>query len=101
MEKVASEFNDQQQAWLQKIRSMETELDRLATLNGEIASRIGNSERIRQVEHFQNQFIVQKSRLDEMKHNVKIYKSNPGLEDYENYLGGLIDEFKTFAGSVN
>ncbi len=100
METVAELTNDQK-IWLEKIRSMEHELDRLANVNGELAGKIGTADRIRQIEHFQNLFIVQKGRLDEMKHNVKIYKTNPGLEDYEGYFKSILGEFEEFAGSVN
>ena len=101
MENQVKEVTNQKQTWLDEIRAMEHELDNFAAINGNIASAAPDGEVRKQVEHFQNLFIVQKGRLDEMKHSVKVFGADPGLDDYKNYFEQLKTEFSNFSSSWN
>lgn len=57
-------------AWLKSIAFYEGELDILNERLLEIASKNTGEETMAQVEHFQNQFIIQRNNLDELKHQV-------------------------------
>ncbi len=57
-------------AWLKSIAFYEGELDILKERLLEIASKNTGVEVMTQVEHFQNQFIIQRNNLDELKHQI-------------------------------
>lgn len=104
MNQIASELQAEHKVWLDQIRAWERELDTLADVNGEIVGKVDTKEARKKVEHFQNQFIIQKNRLDEMKHNIKIYggnidKGSQEIEEYREYYNTLKGEFDTFSAS--
>lgn len=103
MDNTAPELKTEHQEWLNQIRSWEKELSSFEEVNGEIAARAADQEARKQVEHFQNQFIVQKQRLDQMKHNIKVYGGNPErgsseITEYAQYYQELKNEFDRFSG---
>jgi len=86
---------------LNQIRAWEKELDAMDKENGYNMGRTTLKEDEKKVEHFQNQFIIQKARLDEMKHNIKVYggetaRGGEELKEYGDYLEELRDEFASF-----
>lgn len=94
------------EVWLNQIRAWEKELDAMDQENGHNMEKASTKEERKHVEHFQNQFIIQKDRLDKMKHNIKIYggdaeKGNAELKDYEGYLNELKDEFESFCNKFS
>ncbi len=101
MSQASTETQSQHEAWLNQIRHWESEVNDLESLNGEVAGRSETREFQKKVEHFQNQFIVQKNRLDQMKHNIKIYggdlaKGQTEMDEYAGYFNGLKAEFESF-----
>ncbi len=101
MTETTPEIQIQHDTWLDQIRAWENELEAMDQENGHNMEHAKSKEDRKQVEHFQNQFIVQKGRLDQMKHNIKIYggdtdKGDAELKDYEGYLNELKDEFEAF-----
>ncbi len=62
-------------AWLNSIAFYEGELDILKERLLEIAQKNTAVEVMAQVEHFQNQFIIQQNNLDELKHQVHAHES--------------------------
>ena len=101
MNNTASELTEEHKAWLDKIRGWEKEFESFEEANGTISVSYEGKDVRKQVEHWQNTFIVQKQRLDQMKHNIKIYggnveKGKEELDEYESYLNELKDEFEAF-----
>lgn len=106
MTETTSEIQSQHEVWLNQIRGWERELNAMDQENGHNMERASTKEDRKAVEHFQNQFIVQKGRVDEMKHNVKVYggaeaQVTTDLSEYQNYLNGLKDEFEAFCNKFS
>jgi hypothetical protein len=106
MENAVSELKPEHQGWLDQIRAMEKEIRQMTQRNGEIVAAAADSEARKRVDHFENQFTIQLRRLDQMKHNIKVYGGDldagkKELEDYIHYYGSLKDEFNSFASGFN
>jgi seryl-tRNA synthetase len=56
--------------WLKSIEFYEEELDILEGRLAEIVSKNSGAEARAGAEHFQNQFIVQRNNIDELKHHI-------------------------------
>lgn len=72
--------------WLGKLDFYKDEIVIMRTRLEEIASKNTAKEILAQVEHFQNQLIVQKENIDEIRHAIK---------DHENYLENRVTENAT------
>lgn len=101
MSQVSTELKEEHESWLDQIRNWEKEVGEMERHNGEISGRSESREFLKRVEHFQNQFIVQKNRLDQMKHNIKIYggdlsKGQSEMDDYAGFFAGFRTEFDDF-----
>ena len=106
--------------WASKLNFYRDEIAILKTRLEEIASKNSNKDVLLEVEHFQNQFIIQKNNIDEISHNVKMNEeslqkeinSNPiavdhrkveyhikeknAVESFEKNFNDLRSEFKVF-----
>jgi hypothetical protein len=58
-------------AWLKSVAFYEGEFDSMNERLMEIASKNTGVETMAEVEHFQNQFIIQRNNMDELKHQVR------------------------------
>jgi len=76
-EKIYTQHSENQ-AWANNVAFYRDEIKIMEGRLKEIASRNTSDEVLKQVEHFQNQFIIQKTRLDELKHDINL--SNDFLE---------------------
>jgi ActR/RegA family two-component response regulator len=56
--------------WMNKLKFYKDEISILGNRLGEIASKNNHAEVLTQVEHFQNQFIIQKNNIDEIAHAI-------------------------------
>ena len=56
--------------WLNKIDFYQDDLKIMRHRLEEVAARNTNKSLLAQVEHFQNQFVIQRNELDEMKHAI-------------------------------
>lgn len=107
--------------WISKLKFYVDEITVMKGRLGEIASKNNQSDVLAQVEHFQNQLIVQKNNIDELAHNIKIDENtlekevnkNPvavdhrempshsnekeAVDAFEKNFNELRAEFKTFA----
>lgn len=107
--------------WLSKMKFYADEILVLKNRLGEIASKNSDKEVLAQVEHFQNQLIIQKNNIDEISHSIKMdeealqkeIKDNPTAVDhrkvayhakekeavdaFEKNFNDMRAEFKTFA----
>ena len=81
--KTISELHVEHEKWLKTLSFYDDEI-KILTKNLEDISRQKNSHEVKaEIEHFQNQFILQKEKVDELRHRIK---------DHENYLEHRIDE---------
>lgn len=97
--------NDHQQ-WLKSIDFYDDDLDILEKKLVEIISKNNGQEVMASVEHFQNQFIVQRNNIDELRHSINEHagKVASGVQapagKGENVLDhehdGLKEEFESF-----
>lgn len=66
----ASNIGTESSTWLSSLNFYENELDILENRLAEVASKNTDAEAKAGVEHFQNQFIIQRNNIDELKHTV-------------------------------
>ncbi len=107
--------------WMSKLSFYADEILVLKSRLSEIAGKNNDQEVLAQVEHFQNQFIIQKNNIDEIKHAITIdedhliqeINKNPvavdhrkmpyhaeekdAVESFEKNFNELREEFKHFA----
>jgi len=119
-EKIYSQHADHTE-WLSKLKFYADEISIMKGRLEEIASKNSHQEVLTQVEHFQNQFIIQKNNIDEISHTIKLDESaiekevnkNPvavdhrimpshstekeSVDAFEKNFNELRTEFKTFA----
>lgn len=119
-EKIYTQHADHTE-WLSKMKFYTDEITILKTRLGEIASKNNQKDVLAQVEHFQNQLIIQKNNIDEISHIINVdedlikkeVEKNPvaidhrempshneeknQVEVFEKNFNDLRAEFKTFA----
>jgi peptidoglycan hydrolase CwlO-like protein len=106
MNTITSKLDAEHKEWLNKIRSWESELGEMESENGNIVARTESKDDQKKVEHFQNQILIQKERLDQMKHNIKLYggdldKGTAELKEFGTYYDTFKSEFAEFTSSQN
>lgn len=108
------------QEWLKAIDFYDNELDILEDRLAEIAKKNSSEEALKGVEHFQNQFIIQRNTIDELRHNINEHahkvatdvQAHAGrietqqvkdhdtvreeFESFEKVINDLRDEFKLY-----
>jgi hypothetical protein len=107
--------------WLNKLKFYDDEISILKNRLSQIATKYKEKEVLAQVEHFQNQFIVQQNNIDEISHTINVDEDalksevikNPvavdhrnipyhssekeSIEAFEKNFNELRSEFKNFA----
>ena len=82
--------------YIEELHIMENRLTEVATKNSSIEARAG-------MEHFQNQFIVQKNNIDELKHKIK-EEAHLAFNDASQHAGRVeehrIEEYKTMGAEI-
>ncbi|MFM7472561.1 MAG: hypothetical protein ACKO00_01420, partial [Crocinitomicaceae bacterium] len=69
---------DQHQKHLDYLNRLEFYTEEIAILKerlSEVTLKNTDKEVLKQVEHFQNQFIIQRNNIDELKHTIKIHEN--------------------------
>jgi hypothetical protein len=106
-------------AWINKLKSYKHELVNLEESLAELASKSKKREDLARIEHFQNQFIVQRSNVNDVLHALKmderehvfrlLHKSKTDKQPvsehnprelakiFEKTMGELKEEFSSFA----
>ncbi|MGE0567263.1 MAG: hypothetical protein AB7O73_04885 [Bacteroidia bacterium] len=77
------ELHEEHKEWLSKLAFYKDDLGVMHNRINEVASKNTGSDVLKLVEHFQNQFIIQKNNIDELNHSIK---------DHETYLENRIKE---------
>lgn len=84
--------------WRKGLEFYVDEIDLMESRLEEIASKNTSFEVRQGIEHFQNQFIVQRNNSDELKHEINLYVQKIG-SDMQEHAGhiekGLVDEHNT------
>ncbi len=93
-------------SWMKSLAFCKDELATWQNRLDEVASRNNNSEILKQVEHFQNQFIRQREVIDILNHDLKLADAALAQNAAENPVAsdrrlfeqpeGLKDQFETF-----
>ena len=58
--------------WMSRLAFYKAEIDILKNLLAEVADKNSATDVQKQVEHYQNQFIVQRNNIDLLKHNIQL-----------------------------
>ena len=119
-EKIYTQHTDHTE-WISKLKFYTDEISILKNRLAEIAKKNSHKDVLAQVEHFQNQFIVQKNNIDEISHAIKMdeariqkeidinptasdhrkteghSKEKESVEDFEKNFTALRAAFKKFA----
>lgn len=119
-EKIYTQHGENME-WSNKLKFYKDELEVLKSRLSELASKNNHQDVLKQVEHFQNQFIIQRTNIDKISHEVKMneeklmseIKNNPTAADhrkveyhskekdlvnsFEKNMNEIRDEFKRFA----
>lgn len=77
------DLHEEHQTWLKNLAFYKDEITVMQNRITEIASKNSGQDVLKQVEHFQNQLIVQRNNIDELNHSIK---------DHENYLENRVNE---------
>lgn len=99
------------QQWLKAIDFYDNELDILEDRLAEVATKNNGQEAMKGVEHFQNQFIIQRNTIDELRHYIHEHEDNV-LKDVKAHAGhietqqvknhdALKEEFNGFEKVIN
>ncbi|NBU47942.1 MAG: hypothetical protein EBS34_10990 [Flavobacteriales bacterium] len=78
---------DQHQKHLDYLNRLEFYTEEIAILKerlSEVTAKNTDKEVLKQVEHFQNQFIIQRNNIDELKHTIKIQKNELQMQVAKN-----------------
>lgn len=84
--KPITQLHIEHNTWLMKLDFYADEVIIMTKRLEEVASKNTAKDILAQVEHFQNQLILQKENIDEIRHAIK---------DHENYLENRINENPT------
>lgn len=100
-----SEVQTERDMLLGRIRAWEREIDEMSADNGKVVLHAQTTEDRKLVDHFENQFAIQKHRLDQIKHTVKLTGGSSAisaeLDDYASHFDKLKSEFVAFSESLS
>ena len=106
-----SHSSTEHQEWLHSLDFYDSELDILEKWLAEIAKKNNKTEVLTGVEHFQNQFIIQRNNIDILSHHINEHMHKNMLNEMSYSLqtekilalehDQLEDEFKMFEKVVN
>ncbi|MBN8692652.1 MAG: hypothetical protein J0L69_05615 [Bacteroidetes bacterium] len=80
------ELHEEHKEWLNNLAFYKDEIKVMQNRISEVASKNSSPEVLKQIEHFQNQLIIQRNNIDELCHSIK---------DHENYLENRVNENPT------
>jgi len=108
---TVSHCSTEHQEWLHSLDFYDSELDILEKWLGEIVKKNNKVEVLKGIEHFQNQFIIQRNNIDILSHNINEHIHKNTLNEMSSSLHTekvlameheqLEDEFKMFEKVVN
>lgn len=66
--------------WIKSMDFYDIDLDTLESRLTEIVKKNNGKETLAGVEHFQNQFIIQRNSIDEIRHNINVHSDKVAAE---------------------
>jgi vacuolar-type H+-ATPase subunit B/Vma2 len=72
--KHIGELHQEHRAWAQELAFFQEEMSLLKTSLGEVAMINTDKELLAQVDHFENQFIIQQQLIGEMQHEIHLHE---------------------------
>lgn len=122
MKEQFNQMHSEHAEWQTKIKELKVQLQKLNDQLSEMVMAKPETELLAQIEHFQNQFTIQRDVLDVMRHDFKQHenaieahqrgelnqpeklqelhlKSKERLKEYERIFSDLKDEFSGFLHS--
>ncbi len=72
--KTIKELHDEHKIWLNKLLFYQDELIIMAGRIAEVEKKNSSDEVLALVDHFQNQFVIQKEQIDILKHDIKSHE---------------------------
>ncbi len=101
MNPSTTEIQTEREALLGQIRAWEHELDEMFAENSRLVMNAETIEDKKLVAHFENQFAIQKNRLDQMKHQLKLAGASSsiqeGVSEFASYFSSFRDAFVAFS----
>ena len=104
-------LSTEHQDWLKAIDFYDNELDILEKRLTEVATKNTGIDAMKGVEHFQNQFIIQRNTIDELRHNINehVHKTMVDAKDHGGRVetqqilehGKVKEEFDVFEKVIN
>jgi hypothetical protein len=88
---ATSHCGNEHEQWLKSISFYDDDLDVLENRLTEIVKENNRQEVMTGVEHFQNQFMIQRNNISDLKHNIKKHASNVAAD--AQIHAGKMDEF--------
>jgi hypothetical protein len=99
------------QEWLKAIDFYDNELDILEERLTEVVKKNNSEDALKGVEHFQNQFIIQRNTIDELRHNINEH-AHKVATDVQSHAGRIEtqqvkdhdtvkEEFESFQKVIN
>ncbi|HRD37508.1 MAG TPA: hypothetical protein PLC65_02645 [Bacteroidia bacterium] len=80
------ELHEEHKEWLNNLAFYKDEIKVMQNRISEVASKNSSADVLKQIEHFQNQLIIQRNNIDELCHSIN---------DHENYLENRVNENPT------
>jgi hypothetical protein len=101
MKKVnISHVNNEHNRWLRGLNFYKTEISILKSMLTEIAGKNSAEDVMKEVEHYENQFIIQTNNIDQLSHDIHVNLSNISRQAQASsagYIDGeLLAEHTTF-----
>lgn len=106
-----SDLHFEHEMWLRELAFCDDELKFLTARLEEVTAKNTDRDMLRDVEHFQNQFILQKENIDVFTHNIngkehelaKFAKEHPVANDHVHFTDhkGMRDNMEGFAKNYN
>ncbi len=84
--KKVYELHEEHKTWLNNLAFYKDEIKVMQNRIAEVAGKNNSQDVLKQIEHFQNQLIIQRNSIDELNHTIK---------DHENYLENRAKENPT------
>jgi hypothetical protein len=88
---ATSHCGNEHEQWLKSISFYDDDLDVLENRLTEIVKKNNGQEVMTGVEHFQNQFMIQRNNISDLKHNIKKHAGNVAAD--AQIHAGKMDEF--------
>ena len=95
------QLHEEHKQWLNNLNFYNDELKIMQNRIAEIAQKNSSKEVLASVEHFQNQFIIQKEQIDIISHEIKLHEQALEKEVNKNEVAVDHRKFPVHAGEVD